>query len=126
MKALLKALVLAVLTAGAAHAMMYPGNNIVSRQVAEEGIVLLRNADNALPLAKTDTVAVFGSGQIDFIKGGGGSAWVTSPYVINIPDGIQRAAKAGSVKFYEPLYNEYKADKNITVSLDKAKAVAAK
>ncbi len=126
MKSLLKALIVSVLLAGAAHAMMYPGNNVVSRQVAEEGIVLLRNAENALPLTKTDTVAVFGSGQIDFIKGGGGSAWVTSPYVINIPDGIANAAKTGSVKFYEPLYKEYKADKNLAVSLDKAKSIAAK
>ncbi|MCH5188891.1 MAG: glycoside hydrolase family 3 C-terminal domain-containing protein, partial [Oscillospiraceae bacterium] len=45
----------------------------VGIRVAEEGMVLLKNDNQALPLKKGDTIAVFGINQVDYIHGGGGS-----------------------------------------------------
>lgn len=39
----------------------------VGIRVAEEGMVLLKNDNQALPLEKGDTVAVFGINQVDYI-----------------------------------------------------------
>ena len=40
---------------------------------AQEGIVLLKNADNALPLKSEDYVCVFGRTQFDYYRSGTGS-----------------------------------------------------
>ena len=42
-------------------------------EAAQEGIVLLRNEKDTLPLKADEEVAVFGRGQINFIKCGLGS-----------------------------------------------------
>ena len=123
MKKLLTLLLL-IASASCSYALMAPGNNIISRKVAEESIVLLRNEESALPLTKSDTVAVFGPGQIGYIKGGGGSAWVHTYYSVPVPEGIKHVAAEGMVGFYEPLYNEYRADSNITITVEKAKEIA--
>jgi beta-glucosidase len=47
-------------------------NADVARRVAQEGMVLLEN-NGALPLKKSTRVAVFGVGQLDYLKFGAGS-----------------------------------------------------
>ena len=54
----------------------------LSREIAEEGIVLLKN-DGALPIGK-EKIAVFGRTQNDLIKCGTGSAFCTGEYCAQI------------------------------------------
>ncbi len=60
----------------------------LARKIAEEGIVMLRNEDNMLPLGKAKT-AVFGRMQVDTIKCGIGSAFCVSEYVVDILTGME-------------------------------------
>lgn len=88
-------------TASKQHAML-------SRKAAGEGMVLLKNENKALPLAKGEKVALFGKATIEYIKGGGGSGDVACPYVRNIYEGFCEKAKSGKVAVYEPLIDFYK------------------
>ena len=45
----------------------------LSRRAAAEGMVLLKNENETLPLKRGSRVAVFGKAQADYVKGGGGS-----------------------------------------------------
>ena len=45
----------------------------ISRKVAAEGCVLLKNEGNILPLGKEDRISLFGRTQIDYNKSGTGS-----------------------------------------------------
>ena len=85
-------------TAGAEHIAL-------SRRAAREGMVLLKNEGNALPLRPGVRVALFGKGTFDYVKGGGGSGDVTVPYIRNICDGFasligEENIYPGTVKFY--------------------------
>ena len=48
--------------------------NKVTRKICEEGMVLLKNENNALPLAKNAKVSVFGKNSVNLVYGGSGSA----------------------------------------------------
>ncbi len=61
----------------------------VSLAAAQEGMVLLKNEKQTLPLAKGQRVALFGKGTIDYVKGGGGSGDVTVSYVRNLYEGFK-------------------------------------
>jgi len=63
-------------------------NAIMSRKVAEEGIVLLKNKAASLPIAKNEKVAVFGVTSYDFIPGGTGSGDVNRPYTVDLQEGL--------------------------------------
>lgn len=76
----------------------------LSREIAGEGMVLLEN-NGLLPLKKGTTVALFGIGSIDYVKGGGGSGAVYSEYVRNIYEGFLE--KAPEYSIYEPLTKFY-------------------
>ena len=78
----------------------------LAREAAEEGIVLLKNNGNALPLKKGTRVAVFGIAQIDYIKGGGGSGVVHSAYTRNIYEGLKEKTQ---IEVYDPLSLFYEA-----------------
>ena len=43
----------------------------LSKEAAKEGMVLLKNRKNILPLPKGAKVALFGKGTFDYVKGGG-------------------------------------------------------
>lgn len=79
----------------------------LSKQAASEGMVLLKNQDNLLPLAHGSKIALFGKGSFDYVKGGGGSGDVTTAYVRNIYEGFK---KEGSVQIYENVSEYYKKD----------------
>ena len=64
-------------------------NAAVSRQAAEEGIVLLKNEGNILPLAKACNMAFFGVHSYRFLHDGFGSGHVSTPYVVNMLQGMQ-------------------------------------
>ncbi len=80
----------------------------LAREAAGEGMVLLKNINNALPLKKGEKIALFGKATIEYIKGGGGSGDVHCPYVRNIFDGFLEKENEGKVEIYRPLVDFYK------------------
>ena len=60
----------------------------VAYEAGVEGVVLLKN-DGALPVGKDAKIALFGTGQIETIKGGTGSGDTHPRYVISILDGMR-------------------------------------
>lgn len=63
----------------------------VSREVAAEGMVLLKN-NGVLPLGnggkQPSRVALFGTGSYNFLSGGVGSGCVHSPYIVDLVQGL--------------------------------------
>ena len=59
----------------------------LSKEAAKEGMVLLKNERQLLPLKAGTRLALFGKGSFDYVKGGGGSGDVTVSYVHNLYDG---------------------------------------
>ena len=52
---------------------MQNGEN-VTQEICEEGMILLKNENNALPLKKKAKVSVFGKNSVNLVYGGSGSA----------------------------------------------------
>ena len=75
----------------------------LTREVAAEGFILLKNESTALPL-KERKVALFGSTSYNFIAGGAGSGNVNRPYVVDLREGLT----GNGFTLYEPLDNLYK------------------
>ncbi len=69
----------------------------LSREAAKEGMVLLKNEGNTLPLRKGSRIALFGKGSFDYVKGGGGSGDVTVSYVRNLYEGFCQLSDRVSV-----------------------------
>ena len=82
----------------------------LSRRAATEGMILLKNEKDILPLAVGQKVALFGKGCIDYVKGGGGSGDVTVAYTRNLYDGMKEYEKAGSVQVFHPLAAFYQKE----------------
>ena len=78
----------------------------LSKEAATEGMVLLKNEKNLLPLAKGTRLALFGKGTFDYVKGGGGSGDVTVSYIRNLYEGLKM--QTGIVDIYEPLADYYR------------------
>ena len=81
----------------------------LSKRAAEEGMVLLKNEDNALPLKSSETVALLGYKSIDYIKGGWGSGDVYTPYIRNVYEGMKIKEKEGKIKVFDPVSEFYSA-----------------
>ena len=62
----------------------------VAREAAEEGIVLLQNQADVLPLAAGTRIALFGVGSYEILAGGTGSGHVHRPYVVSLQEGLSR------------------------------------
>lgn len=78
----------------------------LSKEAAKEGMVLLKNEDNVLPLKKGTRVALFGKATADYVRGGGGSGEVTVSYNRNLYEGMKLLSDKVSVfdeleDFYE-------------------------
>ncbi len=92
----------------------------LSRRAATEGMVLLKNENNTLPLTKGKTIALFGSHCVKYQKGGGGSGEVFPPYVRNLCDGMKIKEEEGKLKVFRPLCDFYETYvKNRQAILDK-------
>ncbi|MBR5345457.1 MAG: glycoside hydrolase family 3 protein [Clostridia bacterium] len=82
-----------------------PEHIAISKEAAKEGMVLLKNERNTLPLQRGTRIALFGKATFDYVKGGGGSGDVTVPYMHNIYDGFMQVADPctvfdGTADFY--------------------------
>lgn len=64
---------------------------ILAKELAAEGIVMLKNANNLLPLKEGTPIAVFGRAQIDTIIGGSGSGATSSSETTLITDELIKA-----------------------------------
>lgn len=78
----------------------------LSKNAAREGMVLLKNEGQVLPLKKGTRVALFGKATFDYVKGGGGSGDVTCAYVHNIYDGLSADE---DILIYQPTADYYRA-----------------
>ena len=63
----------------------------LSREAATQGMVLLKNDNNALPLAPAARVALLGNSSYDVFAGGTGSGDVNKAYVISLDQGLSSA-----------------------------------
>ena len=76
----------------------------LSRHVARDGMVLLKNNNEILPLPDGCRIALFGKASFDYVRGGGGSGEVFPPYVTGLYDGL----KEKPVAVFEPLSDFYR------------------
>ena len=79
----------------------------LSREAAREGMVLLKNEHDVLPVPAGKKVALFGKGSTDYVKGGGGSGDVTVDYVRSLQEGMKVKEAEGKVAVYAPLADFY-------------------
>ena len=79
----------------------------LSRRAATEGMVLLKNDNKTLPLTGGEKLALFGKATIEYIKGGGGSGDVHTPYIRNIYQGFSMKESEGKCEIYMPLIDFY-------------------
>lgn len=79
-----------------------PNSKMVALQAAREGIVLLKNNDNILPLerSKIKSIAVIGPNAHPAVTGGGGSSVIEPFRSVSPLDGIIVAAGEGINVFY--------------------------
>lgn len=75
----------------------------LARRAATEGMVLLRNENEALPLKHNNTIALFGRNQFEVFKGGGGAADLWAVPYVSFADALN---KTGNV--YQPMLKKYK------------------
>lgn len=75
----------------------------IGREAATEGMVLLKNDNNALPLAPATKVALLGNSSYDLIAGGTGSGDVNKKYVVSLDQGLL----AAGFLFDDSLKNSY-------------------
>ncbi len=88
----------------------------VTRRCATEGMVLLKNEGQTLPMGNNKTVSVFGVTSYDFIAGGTGSGDVNKAYTIDMMQGLTEADLKVNIK----LANVYQSYKDYQASLTAA------
>ena len=94
-------------------------NAAMSKEAATEGMILLKNENNALPISnKKTTIALLGNSAYKTITGGTGSGDVNKAYVINIANGM-----AKTYALNNPIgsaYNKFIADEQLKIPTNRA------
>src|ERR1035437_382598 len=86
----------------------------ISRTVAEDGMVLLKNTNHALPFNKSmHNIALFGINGYELIAGGTGSGDVNKAYTVSLVHGLSNAVYAVDADL-KNVYTNY-------ISIEKAK-----
>ena len=81
---------------------------VLAKQIAEEGIVLLENKDNTLPVASGSKLNVFGWASTDAILGGAGSGSLNDAYAkISLLDSLKDAGIETNTELTK-FYTDYK------------------
>lgn len=75
----------------------------VSRAAANEGLVLLKNDDNTLPLEVSKCAALFGNASYRFLIDGSGSGHVCTEHTVNMLQGLENVG----IQVNEPLKGLY-------------------
>lgn len=118
-------LAVCALPAHSAQAVAHPGGAAVARKIMNEGMVLLKNENNALPLSPQKAIALFGESQaaayntaVDtltpqngYIAFGAGSAKALGSSKMVAPlDAFREAQRSGEITIFEELSKKYEAD----------------
>lgn len=72
----------------------------IAAEIADEGIVLLRNEENILPL-QNEKINVFGASSVNVRYGGAGSGSADESRAINLYDGLEQAGISYNEDLYE-------------------------
>lgn len=100
----------------------YPDHDRLALQAAREGMVLLRNENEALPLGKNAVINAFGAGCCSFRLGCVGAGKINPRYGIRFEEGIE---KYSSLQLNRKLLEFYRDERDILPPeelLDEAKA----
>lgn len=79
----------------------------LSRSIAAEGIVLLKNENAVLPLAAGKKLVLLGKAGEEYIRGGGGSGEVTTAYTRTLYEGLKQKDEEGKIALYDGLHEFY-------------------
>ena len=82
--------------------------NEVTAKVTEEGAVLLKNDNNALPLTSGAKVNLYSSSSVNYIYSGGGSSFAKKSDFITLKEGLEKS----DIKVNEGLWNWYKENES--------------
>ena len=87
-------------------AMVSEDHIIAGRKIASEGIVLLQNKNNILPidLSKTKKIAVIGENAVKMMTVGGGSSSLKAKYEVSLLDGLRKRAGAQTEIVFARVY----------------------
>lgn len=100
-------------------------NAEVTRRSATEGMVLLKNEGNALPLAEdVKKLALFGSVSYDFYAGGTGSGNVVRAYTVSLLDGLKNVGYETEPQLHEA-YSRFVAEEAERLRPEKEDAFSA-
>ena len=84
----------------------------LTRQAASEGMVLLKNEKETLPLPSAiKRISVFGCSSYEFVAGGAGSGNVNRAYTVSLLDGLRNAGYTVDESL-KPFYDTYIKEEN--------------
>lgn len=96
--------------------------NITSK-ITEEGAVLLKNTNNALPLSKGAKINLYSSSSVNYIYSGGGSSFAKNSEFISLKEGLESSGFVVNSDLWNWYSNnkQYFGDHTTNTSSDAAK-----